>query len=181
MDVLDDNPGRHGNFQALLQFRVQAGDEVLKEHLKTAGGRATYTSKESQNELLAVCGDLVRRKLVRKVQAAHFYSVIADEATDASNQEQLSISVRFFHQEMLSERFLGFHLCDEGVTGEALAKSILEKLVEWQLDPQLLRGQAYDGGGAMAGKSKGVAAQIIRQYPKALYTHCAAHRLNLCC
>ena len=81
---------------------------------------------------------------------------------------------------MLSERFLGFHLCDEGVTGEALTKDILEKLMELQLDPQLLRGQAYDGAGAMAGKSKGVAAQITRQYLKALYTHCAVHRLNLC-
>ena len=81
---------------------------------------------------------------------------------------------------MLFERFIGFYLCDEGVTGEALAKGILKKLVEWQLDPQLLQGQAYDGAGVMSGKPKGVGAQITRQYPKALYTHCAAHRLNLC-
>ena len=37
----------------------------------------------------------------------------------------------------------------------------------------------------MAGRSKGVAAQITKFYPKALYTHCAAHRFNLsvvkCC
>ena len=32
----------------------------------------------------------------------------------------------------------------------------------------------------MAGKSKGVAAVIARLNPKALYTHCASHRLNLC-
>ena len=50
----------------------------------------------------------------------------------------------------------------------------------WQLEPQLLRGQAYDGAGAMAGKSKGAASRISSQYPKAVYTHCAAHRLNLC-
>ena len=56
----------------------------------------------------------------------------------------------------------------------------LSKLTEWQLQPQLLCGQACDGAGAMAGKSKGVAARIYSQYPKALYTHCASHRLNLC-
>ena len=32
----------------------------------------------------------------------------------------------------------------------------------------------------MAGHSKGVAAQIYAKYPKAIYSHCALHRLNLC-
>ena len=32
----------------------------------------------------------------------------------------------------------------------------------------------------MAGKNKGAATQITQQYPKAVYTHCAAHVLNLC-
>ena len=32
----------------------------------------------------------------------------------------------------------------------------------------------------MAGSSKGTAARITSLYPKTLYTHCAAHRLNLC-
>ena len=43
-----------------------------------------------------------------------------------------------------------------------------------------MRGQAYDGAGAMAGKSKGAASYLITKQPKALYTHCASHRLNLC-
>ena len=41
-------------------------------------------------------------------------------------------------------------------------------------------GQTYDGAGAMAGKKKGAAACITEVYPKATYTHCAAHALNLC-
>ena len=32
----------------------------------------------------------------------------------------------------------------------------------------------------MSGEKKGVAAQIIKKYPKAPHTHCAAHRLNSC-
>ena len=63
--VLDVSPNRHGNFQALLQFRIDAGDEVLMEHLKTAGGRALYTSKETQNELIIACGDIIRKKIIR--------------------------------------------------------------------------------------------------------------------
>ena len=40
-------------------------------------------------------------------------------------------------------------------------------------------GQEYDGAGAMAGKSKGVASRILSKYPKALYTHCAAQVSNM--
>ena len=53
------------------------------------------------------------------------------------------------------------------------------KLKNWQFQLEFLRGQAYDGAGAMAGKSKGAAACIIAKQPKAFYTHCASH-LNLC-
>ena len=64
---------------------------------------------------------------------------------------------------------------------EALAKDILGKLKkDWQLNMQMFCGQGYDGAGVMAGKQKGVAARIMNKYPKALYTHCASHVLNLC-
>ena len=72
---------------------------------------------------------------------------------------------------------LPFMDIDLGVTGMTIADDILSKLVEWQLQPQLMCGQAYDEAGEMAGKSKGVASCILSMYPKALYTHCAAHRL----
>ena len=139
-----------------------------------------YTSKTVQNEMITICGDIIRSKLIKMVQNAGFFSVIADEATDVANDEQLSIFVRFVDGHSPCEKFLAFHECRSGVTGMALADNILSKLSEWQLQPQLLCGQAYDGAGAMAGKSKGVATRIHSQYPKALYTHCAAHRLNLC-
>ena len=153
---------------------------MLKEHLKTAAGNALYTSKTVQNEMITICGNIVRRKLLEMVQKAGFFSVIADEATDIANDEQLSICVRFVEGGSLCEKFLGFLECRSGVTGEAIAENILSKLVDWQLQPQLLCGQAYDGAGAMAGKSKGAASRILSKYPKALYTHCSAHRLNLC-
>ena len=38
----------------------------------------------------------------------------------------------------------------------------------------------YDGAGAMAGSVRGVSSRIVRVYPKAIYTHCASHVLNLC-
>lgn len=69
-----------------------------------------------------------------------------------------------------------FHACQ---SGKAIADDILSYLVKWQLQPELLCGQAYDGAGAMAGKTKG-AARISEKYPRALFTHCVSHRLTLC-
>ena len=61
-DKVDDQDAisaRHGNFQALLQFRIDAGDEVLKHHLETTGQNALYTSKETQNEMISSRCDIV--------------------------------------------------------------------------------------------------------------------------
>lgn len=42
-----------------------------------------------------------------------------------------------------------------------------------------LVGQGYDGAGNMSGKFNGVQSRIRQKYPKAIFVHCAAHRLNL--
>ena len=41
------------------------------------------------------------------------------------------------------------------------------------------RGQCYDGTGLMAGAHKSVATQISSEEPRALFTHCYGHALNL--
>ena len=172
--AVEENPcANHGNF-------LPAGDSILEDHLKTAASNAIYTSKTIQNKLISICGDLIRRKILQRIRKVGFFSIIADKATDVANDEQLSISIHFVDGDLPSERFLSFNECLSGVSGENIADDIIDKLVEWQIHPHLLRGQAYDGAGAMAGNSKGVGACIVTKYPKALYTHCASHWLNLC-
>ena len=139
-----------------------------------------YTSKTIQNDLISICGDLIRNKILEKICHACYFSVLADEATDAANDEQLSISIRYVDEGSPTKVFMGFHKCVSGVTGQAIANDILSQLEKWQLQLQFLRGQAYDGAGAMAGKYKVAAACITAKHPKALYTHCTSHRLNLC-
>ena len=134
VDDQDAISAMNGNFQALLCFRID-GDEVLKHHLETTGRNALYTSKEAQNEMIASCGDIARRKVIQRIHEAGFYSIIADEATDSANQEQLSISVWYLEKGTPTERFLCFRKCQEGVCGEAIANAILERLTAWQLNP----------------------------------------------
>ena len=81
----------HGNFWALLEFRVASGDTVLKDHLARAPANAKYTSPDIQNQVIDVLGDHIQRKIVLNIQKAKFFSAVADEVTDCSNKEQLSL------------------------------------------------------------------------------------------
>ena len=91
-----------------------------------------------------------------EVKEAKFFTVIADEVADVSNTEQMSIVLRFVDSRCGS----AFTSCKGGTTGEALSDNILSVLRRHGLDIDLLRGQAYDGAGAMAGSISGVAARI---------------------
>ena len=169
-----------GNFKALLNFRVETGDCVLKDHFTTAPKNATYSSKTIQNELIEVTGDWIRQKILHDIKEAQFYAVLCDEVVDVSNTEQLSLVLRFVDgRGEIREEFMEFVSCKDGVTGEALSEGIMLKLQTYGLDLHLLRGQGYDGAGAMAGRISGVAARIPGQYPLAFYVHCFSHKLNL--
>ena len=170
------------NFRALLNFRISAGDKVLEEHLVTADKNAIYTTNTVQNELIDVTADYMREQTITRVKKSPFFSITADEVTDASSKEQLAVVLRYVDSDRIAqERLIDFVECAEGITGETLAKSLLEKVTSYGLDPNLIRGgRGYDGAGNMSGKAKVAAAVIQRDYPEALYFHCASHQLNVC-
>ena len=96
------------------------------------------------------------------MQAAKWYTVIADEVTDISNKEQLSIVLRYVDSDsvLVREDLVGFVECDTGISGRNLADKITTCLEGLGLDLCNLRGQAYDGAGNMAGSVNGTAAVI---------------------
>lgn len=174
------NPDNTSNFNALIEFRIESGDEILRKHLQSCSPTATYISKTTQNNLIQIIADQIRAKLVDKIKSAVHFSLLADEATDSSNWEQLCIVLRYIDSQtfVIREDFLGFVQCED-TTGQTLADKLTTSLQSWGLDLANIRGQGYDGAGNMAGKYKGVQARILQNNPKALYFHCAAHCLNL--
>ena len=178
IDLEMDTSRNYGNFWALLQFRVDAGDTILQEHLSTASGNATYMSSNTQNQLIDIIHTQMHHKILHEVRRAKWFTVIADEVTDVSNKELLSIVLRYVDQDtgLAREDFVSFLECDTEIS---LAEKIVTTLQCYGLDLMKLRGQAYDGAGNMAGSIRGTAALISAQYPLALYLHCASHCLNL--
>ena len=129
-----------------------------------------------------MCGSYISEHILENVRVATYFFLIADETTDASNSEQLSIVLHFVDENLsVREEFLGFAECKSGVSGNAIATNLVDILKnKWHLNLENLCGQAYDGAGAMARRIRGVAARIMADYPKAVYTYCSSHVLNLC-
>lgn len=171
-----------GNFRALLRFRIDAGDESLKEHLIDGPRNATYTSPKVQNQIIDAIGKLIRKRIVTEVNAAKFFCILADETRDISKVDQLTLCLRYVtpngDQLVLRENFLSF--CPvTSKTGAALAEAIMRVLRDEGVAIENMRGQGYDGCSSMRGIYNGVQAEIKKIVPQALYFHCASHCLNL--
>ena len=98
-DSTRDDKENPGNFQVLLDFRIDSEDRVLEEHFKTAAKNATYTSKTVQNELISCCGELITKTLCEEVWDSKFFFVLVDEAQDCSNKEQMPVIIRFIDKD----------------------------------------------------------------------------------
>ena len=89
----------------------------------------SLTNRTQKHQLIEVCGSYFREQILQDVRIAKYYSVIADEATDASNCEQLSVVLRFVDKGFnVREEFLGFVSCTSGVSGEAFVKYLVDLL-----------------------------------------------------
>ena len=174
--------GQEGNFRALLAFRVDSGDEVLKSHLSTASKKATYISKEIQNELIQLCGAEITNHIAKEVKTAKYFAIIADETTDSSHREQLCLCIRYLSLNScnvnVKEEFVGFIGMND-VSAQSIANEILTRIGELGLLIEDCIGQGYDGAAAMSGHISGVQSRIREKAPAAIYVHCASHCLNL--
>ncbi|XP_065645774.1 52 kDa repressor of the inhibitor of the protein kinase-like [Hydra vulgaris] len=169
-----------GNFVELLNYRIRGEDKVLEHHLNSCAKNASYISNSSQNELINYCGKYIQNILISDIKENQFFSIIAVEASDCSNQEQMSLIIRFIDSSFdVREEVMGFLHCKYGLSGEALCKTILLCLKDYSLDISNCRGQGYDGAGSVVGHIKGLAKRIKDYNDKAVYTHCFSHRLNL--
>ena len=167
-----------GNFSALLQYRIDGRDSVLQNHLQTTGKNATYISNTTQNDLITSAGSVIPDNILNKVSHAKFFSLLVDETTDLSKQEQITMCFHCSSNEKLCEDFIDY-VAVNNMTGKRLTDSILARLCQLPLDLLCMVGQGYDGASAISGVFNGVQTVICRQFPAALYVHCASHCLNL--
>lgn len=90
-----------------------------------------------------------------------------------------SLILRRVNQELeVHEEFLGlYHVAS--IDAATLTTAIKDVLIRLNVPFEKLRGQCYDGASAMSSSKRGVAKRISDLEPRAVYTHCYGHALNL--
>lgn len=165
-----------GNFDQLMMLRSEDMPE-LKTWLSR---RFDMTSSAIQNELLAMFGHALIRKICDDIRSAKQFSIIVDGTQDVSGNEQESICIRYVDTKTLQpvEAFLGMYAVQD-TNGHAMAEMIVDVLLRLNLSIDNLRGQTYDGAANMSGAYNGCQALIRHKQPLAVFVHCGAHCVNL--
>ena len=72
---------------------------------------------------MSLIGHHIQNKLLLDIQnGSKVFSVIADEARDCSNKEQMPVVFHYVDKEkVIQESFMAFIECDQGTTGEQMA------------------------------------------------------------
>ncbi|XP_022843275.1 zinc finger MYM-type protein 1-like [Olea europaea var. sylvestris] len=100
----------------------------------------------------------------------------------ASHEEQMLLIVRFVDDSAnlptVEEHWLEFLKVDD-TTGLGLTIEFQKALIKLDLDIDDIREKGYDNGSNMSGKYKGVQRRVLEMNPRAFYTPCGAHSLNL--
>ena len=114
-----------------------------------------------------------------RLQQADFFTIMADECVDGANKEQLALCFRYVDEDVrVHEEFIGLYQCPN-ITADTIVSVIQDTLLRLDLKISRCRGQCYDGANNMAGSKNGVKSQILKQEPRALFTHCYGHALSL--
>ena len=164
----------------LLQLLLLRADDfpAIAKYLERK--QLKYVSHDVQNEFLSIMALQVLREITANLQSqsAHF-TIMVDETTDMSNKEQVVLVFRRVDNDLVPhEEFVGLYQTDS-ITSNALVAVIRDVLLRLNLKIECCRGQCYDGASAMAGAKKGVAKVLCEEEPRALFTHCYGHALNL--
>ncbi|XP_062517927.1 zinc finger MYM-type protein 1-like [Corticium candelabrum] len=171
-----DEDKSDGNLQQLL-FLQSEKDPNLAHWLKRK--KNVYTSPQIQNEIIKTLGLQVLRNIARDIHNSPSVTVMADETTDASNREQFTVIIRRVLEDLqMDEEFIGLYQTSttDAATLAALIKDVFLRL---NVSMKKLRGQCFDGASAMSGYKTGVAKRINDIEPRAVFTHCYGHALNL--
>ena len=163
-----------------MDLIVSCGGEDLRRFLERVGKNATYTSKIAVVEFVEAVGLWAEESLLKRLHQASNFSILADEYTDVTTIEELSIFFHWVEDGVPVEHFL------EIIPLKATdARTIYSALVEFMKDKNIqiikLVGMGFDGAATFSGKHNGVQSLLKKNSPHAVFAHCHCHLLQLAC
>lgn len=164
-----------GNFLECVTL-LSKYDTILEKHIQQDG--PSYLSSKIQNDIIHSIADVLKEQIEFEIRNCSFVSIILDETPDVSRREQLCVILRYFYDNDIHDRFLGFIDVSTDRTAEKLTEIILEFIEKFECGSKIV-AQCYDGASVMSGIKNGVQSKIKQKFPQAMYIWCNAHILNL--
>jgi hypothetical protein len=127
--------------------------------------------------MISILGGQIHKLIIEEIGSGP-YSIIIDETTDLSRDEQVAFCIRYVYKGQIKERFVKFNTTASTRSAD-LEQIVLRHLRELGLSGNFIVGQSYDGASNMSGIYTGLAARLREKFKTAIYIHCYDHRLNL--
>ncbi|XP_035522546.1 uncharacterized protein si:dkey-250d21.1 [Morone saxatilis] len=140
-------------------------------------GEVEYVTKSEMKEVLTVCENAVREGILMEVGSS-FFSLFIDRVVKLGEKDYLPLFLRFVDSfDVMRLELMGFLEAD--LDCDAMVQRLMEIVtVEWHLDLNNCRGQAYLGSGDVSYKLKAFACKVQEKYPLAISTHCSSYSFN---
>jgi len=164
------------NFLELMKV-ISLFDNVVKKKMN-GPKNARYLHHSIQKELIHIMASMIINKIFSELDKSMYFAIIIDETKDITKTEQLSVVVRYYYNNEIKERFLGFTPL-KNLDANTSFNHIQVKLNKCKIDINKCVAQTYDGANVMRGSINGVQALFKNKVPHAVYIHCHNHRLNL--
>ena len=111
-----------GNFMAMLSLFAKE-NSVLRDHLENAPRISNIHVRISRTTSYFFSAKQIFDGIIDNCRRSVIYALIADESTDVTNKEQISICIRFVGRKedgkhLIREEFLTFVHADKGINAE---------------------------------------------------------------
>ncbi|XP_027728285.1 52 kDa repressor of the inhibitor of the protein kinase-like [Vombatus ursinus] len=177
--TLGPRPAVAKTLSTLCRYMAEL-DPLWKESLKGGPCAAPEASEHTLEELIRLTGLQIQSRVLARVKAAGFFSLIVGGSSEPSTKENvsLSLSLRYVHRPEggpveIREDPVDF-VEASGEAAESLSELFLQRVTAWGLQKELLRGYGHRGGCPRRGQWAG----IHELFPEAVCSASAMHQLT---
>ena len=129
-------------------------------------------------EFVNALGTWVEESLLKRLHKHPFFSIMADECTDVTTIEELTICCDWVESGVPEEHFIEIFSLKK-TNAESIYSALVESCREKNIQLGRLIGMGFDGAATFSGDKTGVKRWLKELSPQALFVHCRCHVLQL--